>query len=203
MKNSDSQSISAFIQTRLEAFTEKDVTLKQLVNQFGQRSVDLALVLFGLLAMLPISFIPGFSTILAVIIILLVWQLLSREPTLWLPKAVATRQIPIAKIRQAVVKVLPKIAAVEKLIKPRLLLFSGRLGQWVVGIVIVFQAVLLMLPIPFSNFFYGLFIVCLALGLLEKDGLLVLIGIGLACIYNVSVFFIFWVAISKLLIGWM
>ena len=77
---------------------------------------------------------------------------------------------------------------VERLIKPRLLFMTGRVSEIFCSTIIIFLAILLSLPIPFSNFFYGFFIACFALGLLEQDGLLVLIGLLSALVYHVILF---------------
>ncbi|HFD2276232.1 TPA: exopolysaccharide biosynthesis protein, partial [Legionella pneumophila] len=44
------------------------------------------------------------------------------------------------------------------------------------GIVIFFLALLLMLPIPFSNFIFATILIIISLGLIEKDGLFLIIG---------------------------
>ena len=44
------------------------------------------------------------------------------------------------------------------------------------GIVILCLAVLLMLPIPFSNFIFGMMLIVFSLGVAEKDGVLIFVG---------------------------
>ena len=47
------------------------------------------------------------------------------------------------------------------------------------GFVVVALALVIMLPLPFSNLPPAIALTCLSLGILERDGLL--IGIGLVC----------------------
>src|SRR3546814_11677546 len=63
-------------------------------------------------------------------------------------------------------------------------------GERVLGIVCLALAVIITLPIPFANMLPGLAVTALALGLIERDGLAVLIGLALSVVSLAFVFFV-------------
>jgi hypothetical protein len=64
------------------------------------------------------------------------------------------------------------------------------------GSIIFCLAILLMLPIPFSNFIFAGLLIIFSLGLIEKDGLFLAIGYIGATLY-ISFIYVFIVAIIK------
>jgi hypothetical protein len=64
------------------------------------------------------------------------------------------------------------------------------------GSIIFCLAILLMLPIPLSNFIFAGLLIIFSLGLIEKDGLFLAVGYIGAILY-VSFIYVFIVAIIK------
>jgi len=72
----------------------------------------------------------------------------------------------------------PVIARVEKLVRAgRLQALTGRTVQALLGIPVFLLAVVIALPIPFGNILPVLSLVVLAVALMERDGLVTLIGL--------------------------
>jgi hypothetical protein len=67
---------------------------------------------------------------------------------------------------------------VEKIAKPRLLFMTGKIGTVVIGLIVLFMALVLILPLPpGGNFPPALACAVLGMGLAERDGVIVLFGL--------------------------
>ena len=73
---------------------------------------------------------------------------------------------------------------------------TSRFMEIINGLVIFCLALLLMLPIPFSNFIFAALLIIFSLGLIENDGLFLVMGY-IGTIFYISFIYIFIVAVIK------
>ena len=72
----------------------------------------------------------------------------------------------------------PKLAVIERVTKPRLLFMTGRVGSIFIGVIVLVMALVLILPLPpGGNFPPALACAVLGMGLAQRDGAMVLIGL--------------------------
>jgi hypothetical protein len=121
--------------------------------------------------------------------------MLSMKP--WLPGFISKRQISnsiLTKLVHGTTKVLSKV---EKLFHPRMDFMLHKAFHVLTGLSLITAAIALALPIPipWNNGPPAICIVILALGLLERDGLMILIGI----VYNLIMWVIMFVAAHLLI----
>lgn len=96
------------------------------------------------------------------------------------------------------------LRAAERLTRPRWPVMTGEVADSLIGLACILLAVMMALPVPFGDMLPGLTIAILSLGIVQRDGVFILIGaIGTAAsgIYLVLV----WktvVAIATGLFGW-
>ncbi len=69
------------------------------------------------------------------------------------------------------------------------------------GLLLVLVGILLTLPIPFTNYLFGLILLLFALDLLERDGALMLVGWA-AALVSIAVFGITSDQLLDLIRGW-
>lgn len=170
------------------------LSLEFLLTKLGVSSHALVIFIFSVPFLLPIP-VPGLSMILGSFIALSGFYIAIRKP-IWLPQAIANKKIDgvfIAKIFSTASRLLQKV---EFLFKPRLADISERpVVRGFVGFLIFVSGILLLLPLPpGTNFPPALVCALLSLGLLERDGLLLLIGFGvfilkIILIFNLLLFF--------------
>lgn len=156
--------------------TLKDFTYADLIRLLKRRAFGIAFLVFALPSALPLSVVPGFSTLFGIPILFFSLQMIFAKKTLYLPKFIAKRQIPQKKLSQVIRKTAPYLKRIERMLKPRLELFTSVVADSVTGIFIAILALLLMLPIPFSNFIIAGILIIFSLALTEGDGLFILIG---------------------------
>jgi hypothetical protein len=167
------------LSTDLEALhtrIHESLTLADLNQALKSRGYAMLLILLAL----PFCFvaIPGLSVPFGLAIGCIGGCMaIGREP--WLPQFIMSRRLSGARSRQllrAGIKVARKL---ERFARPRLAcLHAGAAMPRLIGLGIVIASLGLMLPlpIPFSNSIPARAVVLLAIGRMEQDGLLVLLG---------------------------
>lgn len=154
------------------------VSVEELYRAVGERSFGPLLLLAGLLGMTPLSAIPGAPTVLAIVTLLIAAQLLFGRRTLWLPRRLLRLSVPAGKL-QATVKVARRPARfVDRVVRPRLAFLTGGIADRIVAAVCVVVA--LAVPplelLPFVAFVPATAIAAFGLGLVARDGLLILVA---------------------------
>lgn len=149
--------------------------LGELVNAFGERGFGALMLFFGLLN-IAIGIIPGTTTILGAPLLLIGLQLVVRQDQLWLPRWALKRWIERETYRTGVEKVLARVKKVERLSRPRLAVMTSDVSEVLIGVATVVLAFILILPIWGGNLVPALIISTFGFGLMQRDGLVVLIG---------------------------
>jgi hypothetical protein len=149
---------------------DSTLTYNELVKSIGERAYGFVAILFALPSALPVSAIPGISFVFGLPIVFIAIHIILARPTLWLPGFLANRQVSVAKLAQVINKTIPYLLYTERLLKARWSFFSTPLMERMHGVVLLSLSLLLLLPIPFSNFFFSTLIILFGFGLSEKDG---------------------------------
>lgn len=150
------------------------VALGTLVALLGKRSFGLLLLLFALPNLVPLP--PGSSTVFGLPLLLLCAQMMYGRSLPWLPGWLLKKSIPRSSFDSMLARTLPWLRRIERWLQPRLTQCTGRCAERLLGGWCAVQAIVLALPIPLANFPPALCIVLIALGLLERDGVLVIAG---------------------------
>jgi hypothetical protein len=152
----------------------EEITVRTVIVALGARAYSLLLILLALPFITPIP-LPGLSTPFGLAIALISLRLtLGQRP--WLAKGIQRRVLPPRFFDQLVRVAGRVIAGFEKLLRPRLAILTdyGWLRQVHAGLMMMAGlALLLPLPIPFTNSFPAWVVLLMAGGLLERDGLFV------------------------------
>ncbi len=155
--------------------------LGALVAALRHGGFALLLIVFAGPLALPLPAV-GIATVMSVPMAFLCLQLLLGRQTVWLPEKLAKRSISGDLIRKVAGWFIPRLEKLEHCFKPRLIMLSGRLGRRFLGLFGLLLVASIALPIPFSNTVPSMGLVIISIGLLERDGVLVLLGmlVGLA-----------------------
>jgi len=149
------------------------ICVSDLLEAMPGRATAALLFLFAAPNALPAP--PGASALLGLPMIYLASQMmLRRQP--WLPKLVAARSIRRTDFAALMERALPWLARAERMLRPRLRLLVSPPAEMGIGLLSLILAVVVALPIPLGNMLPAFAVCLLALGVLERDGLWVLIG---------------------------
>ena len=144
------------------------ITLDAIVAALQDRGHAVVIIL--LTAPFVILPIPGLSTIVGLAVIVLAFGiLLNKKP--WLPRFIGKRPISPEGLHRIIGGTNRVLRCVEKRM-------TGKSWHGLIGVSLILCTIALALPIPVpgNNIPPAIGILLLALGLLERDGLLVLIG---------------------------
>jgi hypothetical protein len=157
---------------------DNGVTLSMVLELLGKESFLILSAFLTLPFLVPVS-IPGVSTVFGAITLLIGISLILNRPP-WLPDRCMTHVFPTEKLRTCLSQGLIWIKRLEKISHRRIsILCHGNLMSKVNGLVVVLSSLLLMAPlgfVPFSNTLPGLAILLLSIGILQHDGIFILLG---------------------------
>ena len=176
--------LSDLLQSLADRTDSERVSIQDLLHALGDRALGALIFLFAFPNVLPLP--PGTSFILGAPLVFLVAQLMMARPP-WLPHFIGKRAMARADFAQLVARIVPWLVRAEKLLRPRLQALTSGVMERVLGALCLLLATLVVLPIPFGNMLPALAISVIALGLLESDGIWVLIGLAVSAVAAVVV----------------
>lgn len=151
------------------------ITLGELIQALGPRGYGVLIVLFCLPNLLPV-YIPGLSPIFGIPLALICAQLAAGWTTPRLPAFLMRRSIRRADLRTIAEKALPWLRRVERWVRPRPSVVTTRTGERLVGAYGLLLALLVVIPLPFTNGPPSLACLIMAIGVMEKDSATILGG---------------------------
>lgn len=175
----ESEPLGQKIELIIQRLPPKEVDFMEISDIVGTDSLMLLTIFVSLVFLVPVS-IPGVSTVFGTGILLIgITRLLNRK--LWLPKAIAYRKLPSEQLRDGFKRALAGFRRLEKISRPHRLPQLTSVG-WVSRVnhlSFILAGLLLMVPfgfIPFSNTLPALALIFLAVGMLQRDGVSILLG---------------------------
>lgn len=150
------------------------VTVGEIVEHLGRRAFGALLFVFSAPNWLPLP--PGSSTFLGAPLVLFSPQLMIGVHSPWMPGFLARRRIPGRSLSAAFRRIIPWLKKVERLSRPRLTFLFGPVGDRLIGLVCFLLALVLLLPIPLGNMAPAAAIALLGLGMVQRDGVLAILG---------------------------
>lgn len=184
---------------------ERAITLREVIQTLGGRAYMLLVLLLAIPFITPIP-LPGLSTPFGLAIALIAFRLsLGQRP--WLSKNLQRKELPAGFIGKVFGFSEKLLRFFEKFLRPRLTFLTDTpllVQLHAVLMLLAALALLLPLPIPFSNSFPAWAILLMAAGLLERDGLFILAAY---VVFTGGVFFFIFlgeaaVALVQSLIEW-
>lgn len=154
------------------------VSMAEICDCLGDRGFAALLVFFGALNLLPLP--PGSSALLGLPIVVVAAQMTFGMERVWLPSFIANRSMSGDQFRNVIERIVPRMARVETLVRPRYWPFWRKHGERIVGIVTLLLSIIVTLPIPLGNWLPALAITLLGMAVTERDGVLLGAGCGVA-----------------------
>ena len=160
--------------------TLETVPLGRILADQGQRSFGWSILLFSVVNLLPLPI--GSNVVTAIPLLLLTAQMALAYPYVRLPGVITRRAVSRRGFQRVVLRLRPLLRPVERVIRPRPPeLFGLRAERWIGGFLFLVSAALFM-PIPFSGLISASALLITAMGLLERDGVVTLLGLALGVV---------------------
>lgn len=158
------------------------VCVGDVLDEFGERSFGLFILVFALVEITPIGAIPGLPTFLAFVIATVAVQLFLGRDHVWLPQFVQRRNVRSGLLMQAGKKLEGIAHWLDTRFHGRLRRFTGRRMQRIAAVFVLLLC--LTVPplefVPFASSAPMLAIAAFGLAILVRDGLLMLAACGLS-----------------------
>lgn len=157
------------------------ISFAELLGSFRQRAFGALLLVILLPTFIPVPI--GIGAVTGPMIALIGGQMLLTFSKPWLPKWLQRRRMHRTTVARFGNRFRPLLSRLEKVCKPRLTNITEHVSAHAfTGLQLILLGLLLSLPIPFTNYPYGIVLLLYAVALIERDGVLLLIawalGIG-------------------------
>lgn len=151
------------------------MTVRDIVEVLRDRAFALLVVLLGLPNCLPMP--PPIPLVCGLLLALVAGQLMAGLPAPWLPPRLLSRSIRQEDVARAVRRAVPVLQRLELWSRPRMTVLESALALRFIGFGLFVLALGIIFAWPLVGQIPGGIAVCLVgLGLVERDGVLVLAG---------------------------
>lgn len=163
------------ILTGLAEDTTRDrISVADMLETMRARAFGALLLIFAFPNILPTP--PGTAGILGLPLIFLSAQMmLGLQP--WLPGVIARRSMARTTFQGLVTRINPWLVKAERLLRARLKVLAWPVAQRVLGALCLVVSIALALPVPFANMAPAVALCLIGLGVLERDGVWILVGV--------------------------
>ncbi len=179
------------------------VTVAEILDALDNRAFGLATLLFAIPSVIPMP--PGVPTVVGIALFIVSLQMVMGRQELWLPKFLSKQGFSRKSLVSGFEKIKPQLELLEKVSRPRLLILTGKIATVLIGIVIMVMSIILILPLPpGGNFPPALACAVLGMALVERDGIIVLIGLAVTAAATVAAYYLLKLLIAAVpgVAGW-
>ncbi len=156
-----------------------EIAIADVLDKLGDRSFGWVLLFFAVFSLAPL---PGGGLVTAIPLFWVLGQMALGYPQVRLPDFISRRRVDRRAWQRLVMRMTPVIRPVERMLQPRMEhLFVSR-NERLLGAFQCVTAFALFLPVPLSGFIPAAALVVTGLGLVERDGRVVLIGVALGLV---------------------
>jgi hypothetical protein len=185
--------LSAILTAIAEAEDRDRISIGDLLEALKRRALGALMFIFAIITALPMP--PGVSAVVGAPLVFLSAQLMLGMNA-WLPRIITDRSLSRVDFHRVVRAASPWLARAEGIMKPRFEFLAKRPAVYFAGFVTFVMSLLVLLPIPGANMAPSIAICIIALGLLERDGIWIVLGAAVGVISTVVVGGIYWVLIT-------
>lgn len=157
------------------------ITLRAIMKTLGERGFALLVVGLGLPNCLPMP--PPIPLLCGLLLIFVALQMVLGWNTPWLPGFLLDKTVSRSTMANFIERAMPWVRKLERVAKPRFGIVDSRLAFRLIGSALMMFSVALVCAAPFiGQVPLGVAVVLIGLGLVERDGLLVLGGIAVGLV---------------------
>jgi hypothetical protein len=173
-ETAEHKSVSAVLRAVIESATGDNITIREIIEAFGDRAFGFVLILFSLPNCVPAP--PGVAGIVGTPVLIFGIQMMLGHHRPWLPDVILRRSVSVAKFRKLIDVAEPRLRWLESFCKPRQTWLFNATGDRVVGLFAFLAALSVLIPFPGTNFPPSIALVIVSIAVMEEDGLLLIFG---------------------------
>lgn len=174
------RSILADIEARSKAASAAgapapDATLGDVVDRLDERAFGLLFMILALPCIPP--FVMVLPQIVSVPMVVLGAQMATGRQSPWLPEKMRARAFPTVELGKVLDFCEKYVRWVEAFARPRLPAVTDRFGARIVGVLMIIPGLSVLFPMIGTNTVPSIGMAVVSLGLVQRDGLLVILGL--------------------------
>ncbi len=156
--------------------THDQMSVGDLIDGLGDRAFSIIFLLLVLPTAVPGP--PGLPVVFGIPLLFVTAQLWLGRSKPWLPGVIRRRRFSRPALLKMLVHARPRLARLESVCRPRLSRLSDRRGErWIAAFFFLCTLFLVNpIPVPFSHLPLAFALVILALGFVERDGIVIIAG---------------------------
>ena len=165
--------------------TDDDIKIGVLLKSINTGGFALIILFFALLLVIPTP--PPIPTIAGLIVMFFSFQMTIGLQQVWLPKFITEKSIKRKTLAVIVEKSSIYLYKLERFTRKRLVFMKSIIAERIIGAIIFILAGITLTPIIFANSIPGISIILISFGLLNKDGLIIILGfiVGILSVFMV------------------
>lgn len=171
-----SESLSELFASALDTDEDGNVTLAEVLDRVAERGFGLLLFVLGLPNLVPFL-PPGSSGVFGALIILIGLQILIGLRRPWLPKRLRNYHLSPKVVQALQNRGVTFMKRLERISKPRWEILGNPVSMRVIALLVILLGFVLFSPLPLMNTLPAIIIMLIGIGILNRDGLLLLTGI--------------------------
>lgn len=175
------------------------VTLDWVLNRLNERAFGLFLLVLALPCCIP--FLYGIPQVVSLPLMLVSVQILVGRRTPWLPAKLGARTVTKEGLQSLSDRAGPWLRKIEAISRPRMTALSRPPVDRLVGFGLVLFSASILVPLPGTNTVPGIAVVVISMGLLQRDGILILLGLLLGTAW-IATLIVAGATLATLLRGW-
>lgn len=160
---------------------EEGCSLGEFVDALGERAFGI--ILFAMALPVSIPFLYGVPQVMSLPMMALAGQMAMGRDEPWLPAGFKARRISKAGLDRMARSGRKWFGWLEALARPRLRFLSGPSAERLIGAVFMVFCASILVPLPATNTTPGIALAIAALGLLTRDGLLIIAGLVIGLVW--------------------
>ncbi|KMW57421.1 exopolysaccharide synthesis protein ExoD-related protein [Candidatus Rhodobacter oscarellae] len=196
----EDMAISARLRQLAEEVEGDAASLDWILAQLHERAFGLFLLVLALPCCIP--FLYGVPQIVSLPLMFVAMQILIGRKTPWLPRRLGARTVSAEALHGLAARAGPWLRRIEAFSRPRLGALTRAPMDQLVGLALVLFSASILVPLPGTNTVPGFAVVIVSMGLLQRDGVLVVLGTLLGTAWIASLVFAGATLVS-LIRGWM
>ena len=172
--------VSSLIRHLEETLPEdQDMTIGQFLGLLGVHGFVFFLLVLSMLNVI-IFMVPGLSILFGVPMVILVVQMLLGINAPIFPAVICERQIRSTVLQKGLLHAAMAVEKVERFIRPRMLILTNANVIWLHSLIALLLGFMVALPVPLLNLPPTFGMMCLCMGLMQRDGVFVIAAYTLA-----------------------
>ncbi|HEX5122982.1 MAG TPA: exopolysaccharide biosynthesis protein, partial [Rhodanobacteraceae bacterium] len=150
------------------------ITIGEFLDPLGERAFGFLVLILAIPNFIPVPI--GVGGVMGVLVIYVGAQMLLGFQHPWLLRSIRRHGMKRSRVEKFVARLTPLLRWLEHVCEPRMEVLTRQPAHRITGLLLVLVGVALALPIPFTNYVFGVLLVVYAVALIERDGVALIVA---------------------------